>query len=82
LPEGLIPPFWDYRIGDMLVRAGYAMATRMAEGKLPAPRIKKPVLVVSSLLRRFSRELRNDRQVVQMFEEPQRRVSTREHRRP
>ena len=53
LPEGAIPPFRDPRIGDQLLRAGYALATRLSEGRFPGRRVRKPPFVDDSLLARF-----------------------------
>jgi hypothetical protein len=57
LPQGAIPPFWDPRIGDQLLRAGYALATRLSEGRFPGRRVRKPPFVDDSLLDRFGWQL-------------------------
>jgi len=70
LSSGSIPPFWDLRIGDLLLRAAYGMATRFAEGRLPDSRTRKPAIAPSSLLGQFGRQLSKDKSLSGLLEEP------------
>ncbi len=72
---GEVPPFWDPRIGDLLLRASYALGTRLAKGKLPGARIKRPSFAHGTLLGNFARQLHRDPQAANILAEHARRPS-------